>query len=105
MRPIGDTPERRACAEILRLSEQSEERYEAAVTPAVDPDALGIYRVLLRQILRGIDLILKIAAAHVPVDRGSPVAAVAVGCAVIQVEHHIAFRREILVEHVLARIL
>src|SRR4029453_10140236 len=41
---------------------------------------------------------------HPAVDRGAPVSPVARRPAVVDVEHDVALRREVLVEHVLARI-
>ena len=56
------------------------------------------------QELRAVDDVLEILAAHVAVDRGAPVAAVAGAGAVVHVEHDVAARREQVVEHVLAEV-
>ena len=54
------------------------------------------------QVLRAVDDVVEVLAAHVAVDRGAPVAAVAGAAAVVHVEHHVAARRQQVVEHVLA---
>ena len=62
----------------------------------------GLHLLLRDEVLRAVDDVLEILAAHVPVDRGAPVAAVAGAGAVVDVEHDVAARGEQVVEHVLA---
>ncbi len=102
VRPIGDGAQRGARAEACGLGEEGHEGDEAAVRSSVDADALGVDAKLLLEEAGTVDLVGQVEATHVPVDGGSPVAAVAGGSAVVHVEHDVAARREQVVEHVLA---
>ncbi len=105
MRPVGHAANGCARAEILRLREQRELGDETTIASAVKPNALRADVEFFRQVFRCIDLVLKIAPAHVAIDGRSPVAAVAFRRAVVEIENDIALRREVLIEHVLARVL
>ena len=104
VRPVGHRPQRRAGGEDVRRREHRHQRDEPAVAAAVDADALRIDLLRGAQVLRAVDDVLEILAAHVTVDRRAPVAAVAGARAVVDVEHDVAARREQVVEHVLAEV-
>src|SRR4051812_21085510 len=76
VRPVRHTANRGARAEILCLSEQRELGDESAVASTINADAVRIDVVSLREILRHIDLILKVTTTHVTVYGCSPVATV-----------------------------
>src|SRR3546814_8788074 len=48
--------------------------------------------------------LLQLRVAHLPVDRGAPVAAVALAGAVVEVEHEVAVLHQKVVEHLLAEV-
>ena len=104
VRPVGYRPQRRAGREDVRRREHRHQRDEAAIAPAVDANAPRIHLLLRRQVLRAVDDVLEILAAHVPVDRRPPVAPVAGARPVVDVEHDIAAGCQQVVEHVLAEI-
>ena len=56
------------------------------------------------KILRAVDDVVEVLAAHVAIDGGPPVASVAGARAVVDVEHDVALRREEVVKHVFAEI-
>ena len=90
VRPVGDGAQGGAGGEDVGRGEEGHERDEAAVAAAVDADAFGVDAVLGDEPLRGIDVVVEIDAAHVPVDGGAPVAAIAGRGAVVDVEDQIA---------------
>src|SRR4029079_7346429 len=92
-------------AEVLGLREEGHQRDETAVTAAIDPEPLRIDVVSAVQVTGCVYLVLKIAPAHVAVDRRPPVAAVAVRSSVIEVDDGVTLGRQELVEHVLPGIL
>src|SRR5512138_3499519 len=94
--PVCHAPETGAGTEVLWLREQRHERDESAVAAAIDADALGVDPVFLLEILRSIDVVLQVAPSHPPVDGGPPVAAISGGAAIVDVEHDVALRREVL---------
>ncbi len=104
MRPVGNGTECRARAEPFGLGKEGHKRDEAAIAPAVDPDPLGIYSELGLQVARSVDVILQVAAAHVAVDRRTPVAPVTGRATVVDVQNDVALARQQVVEHVLPRI-
>src|SRR5205814_9496741 len=87
VRPVGHAAQPRARAEPLWFGEQRHQRHEPAVAAAVDPDALGGNSELLLQIPSAVDFVLKIATAHVSIDRGSPVASIPRRLAIVDVEN------------------
>src|SRR5688500_11398034 len=105
VRPVGHAPESSSCAEMLRLGKEGEERDETAVAAAVETDALGVNLELRLEILRRVDVILQVAPTHESINRCAPVAAIASRGSIVEIEYRVAFRREELVEHVLAGVL
>ena len=88
--PIGDGAEGGSGGEDVGLGEHRHQGDEAAVAAAVEADLLGVGAMLRDGVFGGVHDIVEIFAAHVLVDGGAPVAAVAGGAAVIHVEDEIA---------------
>ena len=93
VRPVCHGAQRRAGREHVRRREHRHQRDEAAVASAVDADPPRVDLLLARKVFRAVDDVLEILAAHVAVDGGPPVAAVAGAGAIVDVEHHVAARR------------
>src|SRR3546814_11350866 len=65
-------------------------------------DTLFPYTTLFRS--QAVEVVLQLRVAHLPVDRGAPVAAVALAGAVVEVEHEVAVLHQKVVEHLLAEV-
>ena len=88
--PVGHGAKRGAGGEDIGLGKHRHQGEETAVAAAVDSDLFGVGTVLRDGVSGGIDEVVEVLAAHVLVDGGAPVAAVAGGAAVIHVEDQIA---------------
>src|SRR3546814_3095631 len=96
--------QRGAGLELARLAEQRHERHEAAVAAAVDADVVAVALLVGDDPVQAVEVVLQLRVAHLPVDRGAPVAAVALAGAVVEVEHEVAVLHQKVVEHLLAAV-
>ena len=55
--------------------------------------------------VQAVEVVVELRRAHVAVDRGAPVAAVAFAAAVVEVEHDVALLHQQVVEHLLAEVI
>ena len=77
LRPVGDRTQCGAGRENVRRLEHRHESHEAAVRAAVDPHPAPVAAMLAHQPLHPIRQVLELGGSHPAVDRGAPVAAVA----------------------------
>src|SRR3546814_7969846 len=77
---------------------------EATIAAAVDADLAALGLLVGNQPVDAIAIIVQLGMAHLPVDRGPPVAAIAGRTAVIHVQHDIAALHQQVVEHLLTEI-
>jgi hypothetical protein len=104
MRPVGHRPQRRTGRECVGRREHRHQRDEATIAAAVDTDALRVDLLNVGQIFRAVHDIIQIFAAHVTVNRGSPIAAIARAGTVVGIEHDIPVGRQQVVEHVFTEV-
>src|SRR5690625_6558586 len=88
--PVGDRAQGRAGGENIGRPEQRHQRHEAAVGAAVNARAAGVGVVFLNQPVYAVNQILQLGFAHVAVNGGAPVAAVAGAGAKVHVAHVVA---------------
>ena len=100
MGPIRHRPQRRTGGKDVRSGEHRHQGDKPTIASAIDPNALWIHAEPVHEVLRAVDLILKVLVAHVPVDGGPPIAAITRAAAVIDVEYNVAVIGEVIVEHV-----
>src|SRR5690606_17232662 len=90
--------------ERARAAEQGHEGHEAAIAAAVDAGVVTVALVVGHHPVQAIQVVLQLRVAHPAVDRGAPVAAVALAAAVVQVQDHVALLDQQVVEHLLAEV-
>ena len=101
-RPIGNRPQGRAGGEGVALGEHGHQGEKAAVTATPKADFRRVGAVAGHQVMGGVGEIVEVLAAHMPVDRGSPVAPIAGRAAVIDIDDDEAALHQQVIEQVLA---
>ena len=75
--PVGDRAQGGTGLEGLGRAKHRHETHEATIATTIDADSLVVALMLFDQPVDAIQIVLQLGMAHPPIDRGAPVASVA----------------------------